>query len=282
MRRTPQIRLLSDGRRLHLQDGPIDLIIEAFGKADSIRAAYAAAAHRFSGLLDELCGELASLRAHARPEDRPLDGPMAAVAGAVAEEILAAMLDTAELDRAYVNDGGDIALHLAADESFTIGLIDRPDRPGLFGRATLSADDGVRGIATSGWRGRSFSRGIADAVTILAPSAAAADAAATIVANAVDIPDHPAVSRCPACEVQPDSDLGHLAVTQDVGPLSLADIDAALREGTAAAEHLIREGLIHAAALHLQGESRIVGFASSLSVPSLPASGSVAPGPIHA
>jgi uncharacterized protein len=302
MRRTPQIRLLSDGRRLHLQDGPIDLIIEAFGKADSIRAAYAAAAHRFSGLLDELCGELASLRAHARPEDRPLDGPvarrmqnavmpfagrtfitpMAAVAGAVAEEILAAMLDAAELDRAYVNDGGDIALHLAADESFTIGLIDRPDRPGLFGRATLSADDGVRGIATSGWRGRSFSRGIADAVTILAPSAAAADAAATIVANAVDIPDHPAVSRCPACEVQPDSDLGHLAATQDVGPLSLADIDAALREGTAAAEHLIREGLIHAAALHLQGETRIVGFASSLSVPSLPASGSVAPGPIHA
>ena len=101
--------------------------------------------------------------------------PMAAVAGAVAEEILAAMLGAAELDRAYVNDGGDIALHLAADESFTIGLIDRPDRPGLFGRATLSAGDGVRGIATSGWRGR-FSRGIADAVTILAEGAAAADA----------------------------------------------------------------------------------------------------------
>ena len=100
--------------------------------------------------------------------------PMAAVAGAVAEEILAAMLGAAELDRAYVNDGGDIALHLAADESFTIGLIDRPDRPGLFGRATLSAGDGVRGIATSGWRGRSFSRGIADAVTILAEGAAAA------------------------------------------------------------------------------------------------------------
>jgi ApbE superfamily uncharacterized protein (UPF0280 family) len=285
MTRTPQVRLLSDGRRLHLQDGPIDLIIEAFGKFDAIRVAYAAATQRFTGLLEELCGELTSLRARARPEDRPLDGPvarrmqkavmpfagrtfitpMAAVAGAVAEEILAAVLEAAELDKAYVNDGGDIALHLSPGESFTIGLIDRPDRPGLFGRATLSAGDGVRGIATSGWRGRSFSRGIADAVTILASGAAAADAAATIVANAVDLPDHPAVSRCPACELQPDSDLGRLAVTRDVGPLPLADIDAALREGAAAAEHLIREGLIHAAALHLQGETRIVGFASLVS-----------------
>jgi hypothetical protein len=285
MTRTPQIRLLSDGRRLHLQDGPIDLIIEASGTSTSIRAAYAAAAHRFAGLLDELCGELSSLRTRARPQDELLDGPvarrmqkavmpfaertfitpMAAVAGAVAEEILAAMLDAAELGKAYVNDGGDIALHLSQDESFTIGLIDRPDRPGLFGRATLSAGDGVRGIATSGWRGRSFSRGIADAVTILASGAAAADAAATIVANAVDLADHPAVTRCPACELQPDSDLGSLAVTRHVGPLTPADIDAALREGAAAAEHLIREGLIRAAALHLQGETRIVGFASSVS-----------------
>ncbi|WP_046862025.1 UPF0280 family protein [Microvirga massiliensis] len=285
MTRTPQVRLLSDGRRLHLQDGPIDLIIEVFGKSDAIRVAYAAATQRFTGLLDELCGELTSLRARARPEDPSLDGPvarrmqkavmpfadrtfitpMASVAGAVAEEILAAMLEAAELDKAYVNDGGDIALHLSGNESFTIGLIDRPDCPGLFGRATLSAGDGVRGIATSGWRGRSFSRGIADAVTILASGAAAADAAATIVANAVDLPDHPAVSRCPACELQPDSDLRRLAVTRDVGPLSLADIDAALREGVAAAEHLIREGLIHAAALHLQGGTRIVGFASLVS-----------------
>ncbi len=27
-----QIRLLPDGRRLHLHDGPIDLIVEAFGE----------------------------------------------------------------------------------------------------------------------------------------------------------------------------------------------------------------------------------------------------------
>src|SRR5262249_56579325 len=58
MRRLPQIALLPDGKRLHLQDGPIDLIIEASGREAEIRAAYDAAARRFDGLLDELCAEL--------------------------------------------------------------------------------------------------------------------------------------------------------------------------------------------------------------------------------
>ncbi len=37
---------------------------------------------------------------------------MAAVAGAVADHILAAMIAGRRLAKAYVNDGGDIALHL--------------------------------------------------------------------------------------------------------------------------------------------------------------------------
>ena len=145
--------------------------------------------------------------------------PMAAVAGAVAEEILAAMIAAAELSRAYVNDGGDIAIHLTACEKFVVGMVERPDRPSLFGTTTLHAKDPVRGIATSGWRGRSFSLGIADAVTVLADRAAAADAAATIIANAVDLPGHPAIVRVPARELAPDSDLGDHAVTQAVGSL---------------------------------------------------------------
>ena len=40
----------------------------------------------------------------------------------------------------------------------------------------------VRGVATSGWRGRSHSLGIADSVTVLAATAAMADAAATVIA----------------------------------------------------------------------------------------------------
>jgi ApbE superfamily uncharacterized protein (UPF0280 family) len=280
MARPPQIALLPDGRRLHLQDGPIDLIVEANGTAEAVRAAYEAAARRFTGLLDELCDELALLRAPARLDICSLQGPvarrmhdavapyaaetfitpMAAVAGSVAEAVLAAMTAAARLDRAYVNNGGDIALHLAPGQSFTIGLVDRPDQPGLFGTTVLAAADEIRGVATSGWRGRSFSLGIADAVTILAVGAADADAAATVVANAIDLPGHPAIARVPARELQPDSDLGDRPVTRGVGPLHPAEIDAALEAGAAMADTLIARGLIRAAALHLADETRTVGL----------------------
>jgi ApbE superfamily uncharacterized protein (UPF0280 family) len=195
--------------------------------------------------------------------------PMAAVAGAVAEEVLATMLRSAELSRAYVNDGGDIAFHLSAGEKFIIGMVDRPDRPSLFGTTTVADSDAVRGVATSGWRGRSFSLGIADAVTVLADRAAAADAAATIIANAVDLPGHPAIMRVPARELAPDSDLGNHLVTQNVGVLTSSEVDQALASGVSTAEKLLRLGLIRTAALNLQGETRIVALeAKSLSTPS--------------
>jgi uncharacterized protein len=279
MKQRAQIRLLPDGRRLHLNDGPIDLVIEAFGAAEEIERAYQAASARFVTLLDELCGELTFLRRECRAESDWPEGtvarrmtaavlpyapeyfitPMAAVAGAVAEEILVAMVGPAEISRAYVNDGGDIALHLAAGTEFVIGIVERPDRPSLFGAATLHGSEPVRGIATSGWRGRSFSLGIADAVTVLADRAAAADAAATIIANSVDLPRHPAIVRIPACELAPDSDLGRRLVTQSVGPLANADINEALAAGVECAERLVRIGLIRSAALHLRGETRVVG-----------------------
>ena len=123
--------------------------------------------------------------------------PMAAVAGAVAEEILGAMVRSAGLARAYVNNGGDIALHLEDGEHFTVGLIDRPDARGLMRTTVIGSGDPSRGVATSGRHGRSFSLGIADAVTVLAPTASQADAAATIIANAVDLPGHPAITPLP-------------------------------------------------------------------------------------
>jgi ApbE superfamily uncharacterized protein (UPF0280 family) len=280
MTRLPQIGFLADGRRLHLQDGPIDLIVEARGSEADVRAAYDAAAQRFTGLLDTLCEELPELRKAADPADCRLQGrvarrmhtavapyaaehfitPMAAVAGAVAEEILGAMAEAASLKRAYVNNGGDIALHLAAGEHFTVGLVDRPDQPGLMRTTIISAGDPARGIATSGRHGCSFSLGIADAVTILARTAAQADAAATIIANAVDLPGHPAVLRCPAHDLQPDSDLEARLVTRDVGDLAHYEIEQALEAGAHKARGLLARGLIESAALRLHGESRIVGL----------------------
>ena len=279
MTRKPQVGWLRDRKRLHLQDGPIDLIVEANGSRANLRTAYAAAANRFTGLLDELCDELALLRMAADPAACALRGvvarrmhaavapfaaghfitPMAAVAGSVAEEVLGAMAEAALLERAYVNNGGDIALHLTDGEQFTVGLLDRPDPSGLMRTTTVRGCDPVRGVATSGRQGRSFSLGIADAVTVLARTAAQADAAATIIANAVDLPDHPAVVRCPADEIQPDSDLGARLVTREVGFLEKPEIAIALEAGSAKTRQLLARGLIEAAVLHLQGETCVIG-----------------------
>jgi len=283
--RAAQAAMLADGRRLHLQDGPIDLIIEASGDARAVRHAYAAAAQRFAGLLDALCAELPALRTPARSDTpalyhpvaqrmadavAPFAGeifitPMAAVAGAVADEILKALICPG-ITRAYVNNGGDIALHLSQGARFTVGLVDRPDQPRLVGRAEIDANSPVRGVATSGWRGRSFSLGIADAVTILAPTAAMADAAATVIANAVDLPGHRDIVREAACDLQPDSDLGTLQVTQQVLRLGATDRSEALGAGLTVARALLSRGLICAAALHLQGDSASVGSATFVSL----------------
>jgi ApbE superfamily uncharacterized protein (UPF0280 family) len=186
--------------------------------------------------------------------------PMAAVAGAVAEEILGAMLDVAPLQRAYANNGGDIALYLGDGEHFRLGLMDRPDHQGVMQTTTIHSGDPARGIATSGRHGRSFSLGIADAVTVMARTASQADAAATIIANAVDLPGHPAVLRCPAFHLQPDSDLGARLVTRDVGALSQSEIKTALRAGAACARELLAAELITGATLRLHGESVIVAL----------------------
>jgi ApbE superfamily uncharacterized protein (UPF0280 family) len=273
-----QIHWLPDGKRLHMNHGPIDLIIEAFGPALEVQAAYEQASARFPPLLDELVSELPELRQPSRAgRPRRFTGktarrmeaacawladvfitPMAAVAGAVADEMLASMVAGRALDRAYVNDGGDIALYLAPGETMKLAIAGTGH--GFGDRIELDAASPIRGIATSGWRGRSFSLGIADAVTVLARTAAAADAAATIIANGVDLPGHLAVKRRPANELAPDNDLGNRMVTVDVGALSPAEIAAALNSGLAVAEDLRQRGLIESAALFLAGETRICGL----------------------
>ena len=309
----PQAHWLEDGRRLHLNHGPIDLIVEAFGEAGEQRAACAQAVERFQTILTELVAELPKLRMPARPSTptpdpspqgggeaaacpkspSPLWGgvrgggddlatssnfasptarrmeaavtpladvfitPMAAVAGSVADEVLAAMLAGRRLDRAYVNNGGDSALYLAPGQSMRLAIAGTGH--GFADRIAIRAEDPVRGVATSGWRGRSFSLGIADAVTVLARSGAVADAAATLIANAVDLPGHPAVARQPARQLAPDSDLGDRLVTTGVGALSQTEIELALARGLAVAENFRRRGLIEAAVLFLAGESRAWG-----------------------
>ena len=260
------------GDRLHLQHGPIDLIIGADGNRE---AAFQAAARRFENILDELVSELPLLRQEHPHSTLPVGSialrmvkatrplarfglltPMAAVAGSVAEEVLRAMT-AVPLHRAFVNNGGDIALHLDADQTYATGISASDGR--AFGRIALRTTDTARGIATSGRHGRSLSRGIADSVTVLARTAAMADAAATVIANAVDLPGHPAIRRQPANDVVDDSDLGNLPVVTRVASLSTADANAALLAGSACAEALQQDGLIEGAALFLQDEAQMIG-----------------------
>jgi len=268
---TPNSALLADGR-LHLQHGPIDLIIEAWGERAEVATAYQQASARFHDVLEVLVQELAQLRAPLAGAYPLLRGPvarrmlaacwphraiyitpMAAVAGAVADEILQAMLTGRDLLKAYVNNGGDIALHLAQGAELTLGVVNNADNPAIDATVRLAAFMPVRGLATSGWRGRSQSLGIADAVTVFAADAAAADAAATMVANAVNV-EHPAITRARACELRADSDLGDLPVTVAVGALPASARAAALEKGCERAQELQRQGLIYAAYLALQGE----------------------------
>lgn len=282
-RSRPTAAHLPDGR-LHLHHGPIDLVIGVDGTVQAVDAARAAAIRCFATVLDELVAELSTLR-HPLGDGRPaLQGPvarrmatavrphravfvtpMAAVAGAVADHVLAAMLEAAPLRRAWVNDGGDIALHLTAGQCLRLGLVGDIDEPRLDGAVAIDAGMPVRGIATSGRGGRSFSLGIADAVTVLAADAASADAAATLIADAVDVED-PAIVRRPARDLDPDSDLGDLLVTTGVGILAVGAVERALDRGAAVARAMRGRGLIHAALLRLRGCDRTVGPVPALGV----------------
>lgn len=280
------VRAVFPDGRWHFQHGPIDLVIGAEGFAESVAEAVEAAWHRFQSVLSELVGELAQLRSPvldatgvtspvARrmvvacwPHRARFITPMAAVAGAVADELIEPFRARAGVRRAYVNNGGDIALHLREGQRFRVGLCVDPGDVhkaalALDGDFEISAAMPIRGVATSGWRGRSFSLGIADSVTVLAGSAAHADAAATMVANEVDV-DDPAVVRRPACELKDDTDLGGRLVTVGVGRLPRSQVEAALAAGMRHAQRLLEAGTISGAALVLQGEVRTAGSEAAL------------------
>lgn len=275
-------RLLPDGRRLHLGHGPIDLIVQAEGPEAAVAEAYRRAVARFDGLLEELVAELPLLRQSVRGGASPMRGPvarrmwqvagrfaptfvtpMAGVAGAVAEAVLSAIAEVPELVRASVNNGGDIALFLAPGApAWRLGVVVDPQNPASPGVLEINTASACRGVATSGAKGRSHSLGIADSVTVLAADAPAADVAATLLANAVDLPGHPAIARQPAQDLSPDSDLGARLVTVSVGELSDTEVTQALDAGELMADAMLAAGHILGAVLVLQGRVRLVGRVS--------------------
>jgi len=271
--------VLEDGRR-HFQHGPIDIVAHAEGDRTAVADAHHAASERFATILAELVQELPTLRKPVKQQSAcPVTGPiaqamweacqrcpsdfitpMAAVAGSVAQALIA-FYHQPGVTRAWVNNGGDIALHLTPGTKVDIGLfadLSKFDahalKQGLALDGTLSIDYAmpVRGVATSGWRGRSLSLGIADSVTVLAATASLADAAATVIANAVDT-DHPAVERRPANAVKDNSDLGQRLVTVHVPALASDTIRHALQQGLQQALQMKQSGLISDCVLTCQG-----------------------------
>ena len=265
-----------DGERLFLQHGPINLVVRAGGCAAAVEDAYEALTGAFPAWLGTLVEELPRLRSPESPRLAAPAGPiarrmvaavracagefvtpMAAVAGAVADEAVAALAQRPGIAHAYVNNGGDIALHLGPGTCLSVGVVLSLREAIPRARIEVASDSKVRGIATSGWQGRSHSLGIADAVTVLARSAAIADAAATLVANAVDV-DHPEIRREPAHLLDEASDLGDRPVTVAVPALEPDALDAALDAGVRVARALRVRGVIEGAALSAQGRWRVL------------------------
>jgi uncharacterized protein len=266
-------------QRWHFQHGPIDLIIGAEGEPVAVATAHEAAWQRFQTILDELVGELRTLRFPVEVGQEPVGvvanrmwtacrafspefiTPMAAVAGAVADEIVD-FYKRDGVNKAWVNNGGDVAFYFGAEAgSIRLGIIadsNFASSISVDGLLTIEAVSDVRGVATSGWHGRSFSMGIADAATVLGKTSAQADAAATIIGNAVNI-ESKLVERAPACSLRDDSDLGDRLVTVHVPRLPFDAVALALDRGMTAATKLRSAGLIESALLQCQGQIRWIG-----------------------
>ena len=248
--------------RLFLNHGPIDIVLEAFGKDKPL--AYEKAKKYFSTLLNELVLDMDLLKKEVVPHRNfnnkisqsmqnatekfypDFITPMAAVAGSVADNILNVLVKDTKLEKAYVNNGGDVSFYLTENQTVKSSLASIPNII-----AEIDYKDKSRGIATSGWRGRSFSLGIADSVTVLADNAAMADAAATMIANSVNIKNHPSIIKKPAEEIYEDSDLKNLMVTVEVGDLKQSEIEDALKNGNEVGKKYLENGLINAALIEL-------------------------------
>jgi len=265
------------GDRLFLQHGPINLVVKAWGEGQSVDEAYAQLIDVFPDWLGGLVDELPRLRMTEPCSVGPPEGeiarrmvsavaackavgisPMAAVAGAVADQACRCLAAFDGVHKAYVNNGGDISVHLGPGQRLLVGLVPDLEAALLQGEIELPASSVVRGVATSGWQGRSHSLGIADAVTVLATDAVRADAAATSIGNAVDVP-FDGIGRVPARDLDADSELGERLVTVAVPYLPHELRAEALAAGVAEAVRLRSERVIQSAALSLQGAWRLTG-----------------------
>ncbi len=136
------------------------------------------------------------VREMAEAAERAGVGPMAAVAGAIAGGVGRELMKLSP--EVIVENGGDIFLHIQRKRTVGVYAGNSPFSGGL--ALEIGPEETPMGICTSsGTVGHSISFGRADAVIVLSPSVALADAVATATANTVkkvgDIPKGIAFAR---------------------------------------------------------------------------------------
>jgi len=184
---------------------------------------------------------------------------LAAVAGA-ASDVVADFMIRQGGTKIIVDNGGDIAIRLKEGEVARVAVKTEVYAAQPTYIITIDFTMGIGGVATSGLGGRSFTKGIASAATVLSESACLSDAAATVIGNFTNVED-PKILRSLAESIYPDIDIAGEWVTTKVGKLSPEKIDEALKNGLSKAYAICNKGLIKGALIAVQGR---VGWTDSL------------------
>ena len=255
-------RELADGR-IYVDYGPVSMVLSAMknGAAQpSLCAAHAQAIPRIleeiAEARDQLCrypGEIdgqglwglpLEMLETVRRVDEPTLTPMATVAGTVADGV-ADQLFKEDVDTDIVNNGGDIALRLRRGASIRMGILPNLAAGQITQTITLTEEDGIGGVCTSGLGGRSFTRGIANAVTVFSKRCMIADACATHLANTSYVACD-GVITARAGDMQRESDIAELQVVTQVGVLSDGVRQKSLKQIEAEAVRQARMGNVAA------------------------------------
>ena len=277
------IRLLAPGK-VYVDYGPVQMTISAEQHGKFLTKEVEQAGSLVPEILKSLAGVL-PLAKQPWPKIREVDSlprvlslmtqavsrtkeknltPMAAVAGTFAD-LIADFLMSRRATKVIVNNGGDIAIRLKERETAEIGIAPRVGARTLTHYLSLKPQNEVGGVATSGFGGRSFTLGIADAVVVAAKSSALADACATLVANYTNV-EVPSIERCLAREIDPNTDIPDLMVTVKVGPLQERAVQEAIARGLARAKELIKAKLIYGSIIFVAGTFEMwpEGFAKQM------------------
>lgn len=199
------------------------------------------------------------------PFGAPDLGPMATVAGVVAEAV-AQHLQEAGAVKAIVDNGGDLAIYLAPGREATVGIRRGVKEPEPIYALTLDGDRrSFWGVCSSGFGGRSLTRGVADTALCVAASTPVADAAATALGNACDV-DSPKIKRVLAEVLRPETDIPGLTVTASVGALTAEEATRALRSALAFGQRLVDAKILLGALVVLNGQMLVSeGFTDQVS-----------------